>query len=500
MLQYGHRGGLVSLVCRHLAASGDLSGGAGGGLCCVSALGPHQLDLKSWNRTWSSKPSVSSDSSAAASSPPSPSPRSDPVLSKLMDSAPALYVAKFGRIVEADPKVLASPMNLTTATVSRVVGAVRESDSYEDLVRKLNPPPPKPTRSAEAADEGDLAVKKIGNGDVNVPDRVSGQPGAVLDSAENWAQVGGGGGLSGWKDWPQCYLMLAKWRLTLLVASTSAAGFFLATGPPPDGPTSTTLLLLSTAGVTLLSASANSLNQFLEVPFDSQMKRTRNRVLVRGALSPGHALAFAGAAGLAGTVILAHQVNLTAAALGLANLVLYVGFYTPLKRVSVANTWVGSLVGALPPLMGWASATGGHLGPDSLVLASLLFAWQFPHFNALSWNLRPDYSKAGYRMMSVTDPDLCRRVALRYSIACVGICSVAAPGLGVTEASFALESLPPNAVLVYLAWKFYKDADSASSRRLFKFTLLHLPIVMLLMFVCKKRPQKNRDLDHLRED
>ena len=67
-----------------------------------------------------------------------------------------------------------------------------------------------------------------------------------------------------------------------------------------------------------------------------------------------------------------------------------------MKRVTVANTWVGSLVGAIPPLMGWASATG-NLDASAFVLGGILFAWQFPHFNSLSWNLRPDYSKAGYR-------------------------------------------------------------------------------------------------------
>ena len=113
-----------------------------------------------------------------------------------------------------------------------------------------------------------------------------------------------------------------------------------------------------------------------------------------------------------------------AAGIGLANLFLYTTVYTPMKRLTVYNTWVGSVVGALPPLIGWVSASGGTLDPGAFVLAGILFAWQFPHFNALSWNLRPDYSKAGYRMMSVTDPGLCRRTTLRYSVACTAILSL----------------------------------------------------------------------------
>ena len=164
------------------------------------------------------------------------------------------------------------------------------------------------------------------------------------------------------------------------------------------------------------------------------MNRTKNRVLVKNKLSTRHALAFAICTGVGGSLILGAYVNSTAMYLGLANLVLYAGVYTPMKRVTIANTWVGSVVGALPPLIGYASATGGTLDYGAGILAAILFCWQFPHFNSLSWNLRPDYSKAGYRMMSVTNPDLCKRVALRHSVLCTGICSIAAPMLnGITH-------------------------------------------------------------------
>ena len=157
------------------------------------------------------------------------------------------------------------------------------------------------------------------------------------------------------------------------------------------------------------------------------MNRTKNRVLVKCLITPRHAMAFAISTAVAGGLTLGMFVNSTAMCLGIANLLLYVCVYTPMKRITTANTWVGSVVGALPPLIGYASATGGTLDYGAGILAAILFSWQFPHFNSLSWNLRPDYSKAGYRMMSVTNPELCKRVALRHSIACIGICSVAAP-------------------------------------------------------------------------
>jgi protoheme IX farnesyltransferase len=242
--------------------------------------------------------------------------------------------------------------------------------------------------------------------------------------------------------------------------------------------------LLCSIGTGLLSCSANSINQYFEVPFDSQMSRTKNRVLVKGHLSSLHAVGFATVAATSGLLMLTYGVNELTAALGFTNLVLYTCIYTPMKRYSILNTWVGSIVGAIPPLMGWAGCAG-TLDTGAWILAGLLYAWQFPHFNALSWNLRPDYSRAGYRMMSVTNPALCRRVALRYTGVITAL-SLSAPLLDVTNVWFAAETLPLNTYFGYLAWKFYKESDSGSSRKLFRFSLLHLPLLMVLFLINKK--------------
>ena len=120
------------------------------------------------------------------------------------------------------------------------------------------------------------------------------------------------------------------------------------------------------------------------------------------------------------------------------------------------------------------------------LLAGVMYAWQFPHFCALSWNLRADYSRAGYRMMSVLKPVLCRRQAVQYSLVISGMC-LAMPYYDVTTWTFAVDSLPLNAYLTYLACRFYRDADSRSSRRLFHVTLIHLPALLVLMLLSKKR-------------
>lgn len=276
------------------------------------------------------------------------------------------------------------------------------------------------------------------------------------------------------------YLMLSKIRLTSLVVMTSMAGYAMAPGSFDIG-----TFLLCSAGTTLVSGAANSINQVIETSFDAQMARTRNRVLVKGYLSRLHAVGFALGASTVGCSMLYFGVNEMTAALGAANLILYTSIYTPMKRYSILNTWVGSVVGAIPPLMGWAACTGGDLGAGAWILAGLLYCWQFPHFNALSWNIRPEYLKAGYKMMANSHPALCTRVSLRHTGFITGL-SLLAPVLDVTNVWFALETLPLNAYFAYLAWDFHQKADSKSSRKLFRFSLLHLPLLMALFLLNKK--------------
>ncbi|KAJ3616274.1 hypothetical protein Zmor_011956 [Zophobas morio] len=154
----------------------------------------------------------------------------------------------------------------------------------------------------------------------------------------------------------------------------------------------------------------------MEVPFDAQMSRTKNRPLVRCALTPFHAFNYGVTLGAFGTGILCVKLNSLVAALGFGNIILYSFFYTASKRLHVVNTWIGAVVGAIPPMMGWAACTvygcvniyipilvaknvlhyiKGNLEDGAWLLGTLLYVWQFPHFNSLSWNLRKDYGRAG---------------------------------------------------------------------------------------------------------
>lgn len=281
------------------------------------------------------------------------------------------------------------------------------------------------------------------------------------------------------------YAKLSKIRLTGFVTSTVITGGYIASesflGSLP-------IIVTAAMGTFLCSSSAAALNQFLETPYDSQMRRTAIRPLVIGQVSPLETVIFALVTGLSGIAILSTCVNGITATLGAANLLLYSFVYTPMKRSNVANTWIGSIVGAVPPIMG-STAVLGHVSIDAALLSLILFSWQFPHFNALSWNLRHEYARAGYRMMSVVNPDLCKRVALRHS-ALLLMYTCALPLYGQTSSLFTALALPLNFQFIRLSWLFYKQADSSSSRKLFRFSLIYLPAILALLLITQPNRSK----------
>lgn len=289
------------------------------------------------------------------------------------------------------------------------------------------------------------------------------------------SRIAAAGQLTGW------YLQLSKARLSSFVVASSMAGFAMA----PVASFDTSLFLAAGAATALTSFCANCINQVMEAPYDSQMKRTQNRVLVRGHITVTHALTFGVGCGVTGVTLFYYAVNPVAAALGAANILLYTGVYTPMKRHSIVNTWIGAVVGAIPPLIGWTAATGGVITPAALLVAGVLYSWQFPHFNSLSWNLRGDYSRAGYRMMSVTNPALCRRVAVYHSLYLTAFCACA-PLIDLTSFTFAVDTLPFNLYMLYLSCMFWSEGTSKRARKLFRYSLIYLPAVLLLMLISKK--------------
>jgi protoheme IX farnesyltransferase len=174
------------------------------------------------------------------------------------------------------------------------------------------------------------------------------------------------------------------------------------------------------------------------------------------------------------------QANPLTAALGASNILLYAGIYTPLKQLSPVNTWVGAVVGAIPPLMGWASASGGTLEPGAAVLAGALFSWQMPHFMALAWMCKEDYMRGGFRMLSATDATGRRTalVALRHSLLLLplGFLAVAA---GAATEPFAWEAAALGTLLTVSSLRFVASPSTQNARSMFKSSLLYLPLLLV---------------------
>ncbi|KAF0740950.1 hypothetical protein Ae201684_003832 [Aphanomyces euteiches] len=248
------------------------------------------------------------------------------------------------------------------------------------------------------------------------------------------------------------------------------------------GPISWTSFAALSVGTTLAAASANTFNQAWEIKTDAMMKRTMTRPLPRGAITQGHAVAFGAATAVTSTAILAAGCNPLTASLGLFNIGLYSLVYTPMKQTSEWNTWVGALVGAIPPVMGVAAANGVMLSPEALLTGATLFSWQMPHFFALSWRLRHDYARGGYKMIPCADSTGSRTAAVMMRHA-VGLSAIplVATAVGATSSMFALEGLAINAYAVYLARQFQVHPSTANAQKVFLCSLWYLPAVLGLM-------------------
>jgi protoheme IX farnesyltransferase len=303
------------------------------------------------------------------------------------------------------------------------------------------------------------------------------------------------------------YLALTKPRLTFLIILTTTAAYGMYPVPAMLDPAAVAVpslspitLLFLTSGTFLTCASANAFNMLIEPEHDAKMSRTRNRPLVRKLLTGRAALVFAIACGAVGTAELYFGVNPTTAFLGAGNIVLYAAVYTPLKRIHPINTWVGAVVGAIPPLMGWTAAGGQcasesgdwHellFGPDSAggwALAGLLFFWQIPHFAALSWTIRHEYAAAGYRMLCSSNP----RLDAFFSLVCAAGLQQTTTKLyeyKVIEPWAYMVMIPANAWITWEALKFYwHKGHKGTARKLFWASVWYLPIVLLLGMIGKQ--------------
>jgi heme o synthase len=276
---------------------------------------------------------------------------------------------------------------------------------------------------------------------------------------------------------PADFLALTKPRLNLLVLVTTLGGLYLGA---PDG-VAPTLVFHTLLGTALVAGGAAALNQVWERDTDGLMRRTRMRPVPDGRLQASESTGFGLVLSAAGLFQLLVGVNAVSALVAAATLASYVLLYTPLKRRTWLSTLVGAIPGALPPVIGWAAATGG-VDLAGLSLFGIVFLWQIPHFFAIAWLYREDYARAGLPLLPVVEPDgrSTGRQALLYAIALVPM-SIAPALAGLAGAPYVTVALALGVALVALSVQFARDRSTVAARRLFFASITYLPLLWAML-------------------
>ncbi len=276
----------------------------------------------------------------------------------------------------------------------------------------------------------------------------------------------------------QDLMVLMKVRLNFFVLVTTFFGFLLYSRGLELNWLKLFHTILGTAAAAFGSAA---FNQLMEVDLDARMKRTADRPLPSRRMDPLVAFGIGWVLSAIGIIHLAVQVGNLAAYLTAATVAIYVFIYTPLKRVSSVNTLVGAIPGAIPPVIGWVGA-GGSLGWQAWFLFGLLFFWQLPHFIAINWLYCGEYESVGYKMWSNGDLTGRKsgRLAAMFAFA-LAVFSLMPAFLGFANGLWTISGPLLGLLMMALALKFSRDGQRASARRLFFFTLLYLPIALLVL-------------------
>ena len=248
------------------------------------------------------------------------------------------------------------------------------------------------------------------------------------------------------------------------------------------------LIVNALIGTALVAASASTLNQWLERSSDAQMLRTADRPLPSGEVSDREALSIGLITMVLGTVYLAVLVHWITAVLGLVTWVLYVCIYTPLKKRTSANTLVGAIAGALPVLMGASAVLSDGSTRGGLLLAAILFGivffWQFPHFMAIAWIYREDYRRAGFKMLTVTEPT--GRVAGLQAVTSSAILlplSVLPAVMMKAEPFYFFLAMTLSLLQLAVAIDFLFRPTDRSARRMLRMSLIYLPAVFGMLWL-----------------
>lgn len=276
------------------------------------------------------------------------------------------------------------------------------------------------------------------------------------------------------------YYELTKPGITFSVLASMLVGFLLGSGSEINY----WLMLHAAIGTYLIAAGTSAHNQFMEWRHDGKMKRTQKRPVPSSKISPKQSSIFSIALIVVGLFYLLLVVNYVAGLISLLTTILYLGAYTPMKRVSVANVFIGAIPGALPPVGGWAAATG-HLGSlDMWLLFGIVFFWQIPHVMAIAWVCKDDYKNAGFQMLPKNDENGAKAVFMIISclLALIPVCW-GLYAIGMSGWIYLTGALISSLVFLYYGLIFAKDRDKDSAKKLMFASFGYLPVVWIFIFV-----------------
>lgn len=281
----------------------------------------------------------------------------------------------------------------------------------------------------------------------------------------------------------KAYMALVKMRLTMLVVFSAIFGYMVS--PDVNGFDVVTVLWLSLGGF-LVTGASNTLNQVIEVEHDRLMTRTQNRPLVLGAISSLEAVILALVMGVSGILVLGLMFNgLVPALLGIIALLSYAFVYTPMKRISPLGVLIGAFPGAMPPLIGFAAASGS-LPVEAWILFLLQFVWQFPHFWAIAWVLDDDYKRAGFKMLPGNSGRSVYTASMTLLYTLLLVPASVAPFLIGMIGPVTMAIMIGAAVLFSLqAYALLRVRTVKAASRLMFGSFLYLPLVQISMLVDK---------------
>jgi protoheme IX farnesyltransferase len=275
------------------------------------------------------------------------------------------------------------------------------------------------------------------------------------------------------------FLQLTKPRITCYILMSAAIGFLCGAHLRPDW--SWFQLFNALLGTALIASGTAALNQWYEHEFDALMARTKARPIPSGRVTARAALIFGISLSVAGFMELWLGVNLLTALLGLFTLASYLFVYTPLKRVSPVSTTIGAIPGAMPPLIGYAAASG-RLNFEAGILYAILFLWQFPHFYAIAWMYREDYARAGIRMLPVVEPNMnstARRIVW-FSLALVPI-SLAPKFFAMAGNIYLFGACILGTMVLYAGFRAASGRTLTQARHVLLASILYLPLLYGLL-------------------